>query len=441
MKKAIVILPLFFMLAVSAQINEEDSLKQLLNTKIKDSTRVMVLTDLAEIYSYSSLDTSLILAQQGLMLARQTGFIRGEARGLSCLGIIFWLTGDYSKALEHYLQALKKYESLNDQAGILRTYSDMGIIYHDMGDPNMGISYFQKSKIIAESIKRPDLLSRVLINLGESFEKLNQLDSARIYTNHGYELSISLNNVYGIGIGLNNLGNIYSKMNQDEIALGYYHQSLSMVKETQDIEVLCETTLGMAELFKRSMQADSAHYYARLSLASGQKGGFTKRVLNASYFLSDYFKGLQKVDSAYHYLEITIAAKDLLFNQEKVKEVQNLSFTEKLRQEEIAETQRMAEEKRRENIQLLGIATFIPFFFGLLFVFRRGLVNPKYVRFLGLLGLLLLFEFISLLLDPYISALTHNTPILMLLILIAIASVLVPLNHKLEDLVKRKLTP
>jgi hypothetical protein len=88
---------------------------------------------------------------------------------------------------------------------------------------------------------------------------------------------------------------------------------------------------------------------------------------------------------------------------------------------------------------LLKIATFISFFFGLLFVFSKRHINPKIIKFLGLLGLLLLFEFISLFLHPYIATLTHHTPVYMLLILVAIASMLVPMHRRLQGWVKQKL--
>ena len=224
-----------------------------------------------------------------------------------------------------------------------------------------------------------------------------------------------------------------------EIAMGFYRQSLSLEKELNDFDSYCESTLGMAELFKKTGQADSALHYSRLSLNAANRGGFTKRILNASTFLSTYFKNLNRIDSAWYYQGITIAAKDSLFSQEKTKEVQNLSFSEKIRQQEIEEAGRLAREERKSNIQLIGIVTFISFFFGLLFVFSKRHVNPKIIRFLGLLGLLLLFEFISLFLHPYIAAVTHHTPVFMLLILVAIASLLVPMHHKLAQWVKEKL--
>jgi tetratricopeptide (TPR) repeat protein len=440
MKKLIIPALVILTCSCYAQDKSADSLKQLLRTAITDTSRVLALSELARVYYYSKPDTSFLSAQQGYTLARQIEFKKGEAYCLANMGIVFLMTGNYPKALGVSLQALKIFESLNDKIGMIRVNLNIGNIYSEQGDYKMAIGYTWKSKKLLETKNRPKYLVVALSNLGDGFEKINQLDSARIYTNQSYELASRISFQSMIGMTLNNLGNIYSKMQQGEIALGYYRQSFIKFKEINDVDGLCETTLGMAELFKKAGQADSALYYARLSLANAFDGGFTKRIFNASTLLSACFKGLNRIDSAYRYQEITITAKDSLFSQEKIKEVQNLSFLEQIRQQEMAEKSKLAEEERKTNIQLLGIGTFISFFFGLLFVFSKRKVNPKIIRFFGLLGLLLLFEFISLFLHPYIATWTNHTPVYMLLILVGIASMLVPMHHKLQQLVKEKLS-
>jgi tetratricopeptide (TPR) repeat protein len=439
MKKLFIALLVFTTFNSFAQTHTIDSLKRILRTEIADTSRVMILTELSRQYWFSRPDTSLIITQQAIALARQKGFVKGEARCLNSLGAIFLETGDYPKALEYFLQALKKYENTHDQMGIMTIYGNIAEVYTEMGDLNMAISYYRKYETLAESSPKQSLLNFALLGLGDIYEKLNQLDSASIYTKQGYDLAVKLNHTEYRSIALNNLGNIYSKMHQGEIAMGYYRQSLPLERETNLFDALCETTLGMAMLLKNTGQADSSLHYARLSYAAAYEGGFIKQKLIASSFLSTYYKDLNHIDSAYYYQGITIAAKDSLFNQEKVKEVQNLSFMEQIRQQEIEEAKRVAVEERHTNIQLLGIATFISFFFGLLFVFRKRHVDPKVIRFLGLLGLLLLFEFISMFLHPYIAKWMHHVPVLMLLVLVAIAAILVPLNHKLEDFVKEQL--
>jgi len=69
-------------------------------------------------------------------------------------------------------------------------------------------------------------------------------------------------------------------------------------------------------------------------------------------------------------------------------------------------------------------------------------VNPSITRVIeivGVIGLLIMFEFINLVIHPYLAEFTNESPLPMLLILVAIAAVIVPLHHRLEHWVKHKL--
>jgi hypothetical protein len=84
----------------------------------------------------------------------------------------------------------------------------------------------------------------------------------------------------------------------------------------------------------------------------------------------------------------------------------------------------------------MGIVTFIILY---LLLSRRIITNPKLIEFFGVVALLIAFEFLNLLLHPFLESITHHSPILMLLALVCIASLLVPLHHKIEKWAKIKL--
>jgi hypothetical protein len=54
-------------------------------------------------------------------------------------------------------------------------------------------------------------------------------------------------------------------------------------------------------------------------------------------------------------------------------------------------------------------------------------------------ALLVLFEFLNLLLHPFLEELTHHSPLLMLLALVCIAALLIPLHHHLKKWATIKL--
>ena len=68
------------------------------------------------------------------------------------------------------------------------------------------------------------------------------------------------------------------------------------------------------------------------------------------------------------------------------------------------------------------------------------LSDEKFIEYFNVVALLAVFEFINLLIHPYLARLTHDSPPLMLLILIGIGALLVPLHHKLEHWIAHVLT-
>ena len=61
------------------------------------------------------------------------------------------------------------------------------------------------------------------------------------------------------------------------------------------------------------------------------------------------------------------------------------------------------------------------------------------IEFFGVIALLIVFEFLNLLLHPFLESITHHSPVLMLLALVCIAAVLVPFHHRAEKWSTNKL--
>ena len=135
-----------------------------------------------------------------------------------------------------------------------------------------------------------------------------------------------------------------------------------------------------------------------------------------------------------------IETRDSIFSREKINRLQTLEFNEQLRQRDLSSAKIAAYEERKQNIQYaliaLGLVTFIILF---LLLSRSFIKSTKLITFFGVVALLLVFEFLNLLLHPFLVKVTHHSPIFMLLTLVCIAALLVPLHHKLEKWTTTKL--
>ena len=96
-------------------------------------------------------------------------------------------------------------------------------------------------------------------------------------------------------------------------------------------------------------------------------------------------------------------------------------------------------ERRKQNIQLAGIGAFIPLFFIFVLLLRKTMVKPRTIEILGLIGLVLFFQFVELLVHPYIASISGHTPVVMLLLLAGLAGILIPFHNKLEHRLKNRL--
>jgi hypothetical protein len=179
--------------------------------------------------------------------------------------------------------------------------------------------------------------------------------------------------------------------------------------------------------------------YSKKAIAAVQNTPFATMVIKPSGLLTDIYR-TTNVDSAFKYSEMNKIANDSLFNFKAIQQTQLMTFEEEARQKELAVTNAKEEEERNENIQYvliaLGIATFIVWF---LLLSRSVIASPTLISFFSVIALLIIFEFLNLLLHPFLEKVTHHTPVFMLLALVCIAALLVPLHHKIEKWSAKKL--
>ena len=238
------VLKIFLLLLLSpfckAQTNTIDSVKKLLQIEKQDTGRVMLLYQLSKNYLYLKPDTALLLAQQSLSLSNKIGFAKGEAMSMNMIANVFRNTGNYLKALQLYLKALKIAETIQDQKTIAIILLNISSDYAFMGNYRQAIYYTLKALVINKAINNQLGVVTTTVNLGDFYENLNMLDSALIYTNRGYDLALQLKHIEGTGTGLVNLGNIYLKMGQPGLAMSKYRLSMPIVLEINDPEFFSE---------------------------------------------------------------------------------------------------------------------------------------------------------------------------------------------------------
>lgn len=434
-----------------AHIKEDTDLKN-----IREDEKYKKITDpLFEIQDYcdridsakkKGLLDSIVLYSQLVTVTRLKNieqFPEGtEALSLAELGYFLWWTGNYAEALKTYFKALEKAEPVNNPLVLGEVYNGIAMVYRNQGNYREAINYYSKTEALNRPLPFNKPLYSAIIDKGKAYEQLGILDSARQYIEEWIAATKKMPNgrvEYGGG-GEAEMGIIKSKENEKESAEIDFKKAFQLLSERDEVRLLARAYCEFAEHFDRFHQPDSAIHYATKGFELDKQNNLLVQQLAASTLLAKLYKGKNKIDSAFKYLQISTDLRDSVFSSEKISSIQMLSFNNKLREQEAAVKKTADEESRRRNIQYFLIAAgLISFIIGFLLLSRKFITSTRLISFLGVVALLFVFEFINLLLHPFLEDLTHHSPLLILLILVGIAALLVPLHHKLEKWAIEKL--
>ena len=441
MKKYCLVLSFFFCLTQSsAQKNKADSLAALLAKEKTDSNKVTLLWNMADATNAYNPDTALFLSQKALYLAQKIKFTDGESKALGIIANTFLKIGNYPRALDFYLQRLKieeKKDNPNNLAGIIM---NIGIVYVFEEEYRKALLYYFKADSVITQNNIEDFKYNSAINLGDVYNRLNINDTAFIYFKKSLDIATKIQDGNFIGTSKVGLGHIYLKQGKDSLALETYHSSLNYLQSANNEELICEAALGIAKLYQKMNIPDSAEYYSRFTLSMAKKDGFLSWQLEAAAFLTSHFKILHKTDSTLTYMEQSQSLKDSISSKERIRESQVLFSNEQLRQNEIASNKQKAKEERVKQLQFLFIGIFIPGIFLVTLFLSRRKVHIRLIKLMGILSLLILFEYLTLLLHPYVLEFTHHKPVFEIMVFVTIAAILIPTHHRIENWMIESLT-
>lgn len=420
---------------------ELDSVKQVIDTTKDEKAKVLALCRL----SYWENDDPvrrLTLVTEALKLARAIKYEKGEAQCYHQLGNHFIRIADYSKSMEYYLKALKIRETLNDQEGFSTTKSVIGLVYANQGNFRKALDCFFEGEKALKQVASPEISRwpQLYDKIGSAYQQLGLTDSALIYYNRAYEYAVATNGKYYLSYPLTGLARVNTTMGNTELALSYFNKSITNSLETNNQQNLWYAYFYLSKLYTQIGKRDSAIFYAKKVMDRSQEKQFPQLYADAAKQLALLYENIDDKESLRYY-KLATEIKDSILNSTTTAQIQSMTFNEQERQRDINANKIKDAEIRNHNLQYAAIAIGLIAFIILFFALSRSvIVKTGFISFFAILGLLAVFEFINLLIHPYLSQVTHDSPVLMLLVLIAIGALLIPLHHKLEKWITNVMT-
>jgi hypothetical protein len=410
----------------------------------KDTRTLIALDSLRILYGAFQSDSGIYYLNKMNELAEALNDKKYIARVLFLKGENNFTTGKTSDALKQQYHALQLAEELNDTALISRMYSAIGNSHKEYGDYRKALFFYQKAVTTGLTSKDQISIEIAYLNLGYAYSKINQLDSALYFEQLAYSLDFNNERSTLLPIIEVYLGNIQYQLRNHAIAKEYYQSALNRLLNWRTASLgnrfLVWAYLGLGNCAKTLQSADVAIAYARTAGQISEKINYLKGNRDTYALLSELFDSKQQIDSAYQYQKKYFATNDSLTNRDKYSAIESLTFEQNLKeQERQTELQKQKEERNRDLQLVITAIVILSSIILFLLISRSILVNHKVVEFLNVVVLLVVFEFINLLIHPFLESVTHHSPIFMLLALVAIAAMIVPLHHRLEHWTSKKL--
>lgn len=432
----------FFITSIQTAFSQNagiDSMLQKIAAEKDDSRRIDIIYSSLVIIGETNPVLGLKYAQKLLDYSQVNKDKIGEAYALSFMGKMYGVSGNMEKGLGYALKGNELAEQTGNEKLLAISNTFLGLIYKFLANFPKAISFYMASVQSAEKANYQQAQVMGFQNLSEIYLTINQVDSALMYAQKDFELSQRIKYYDFFSYTLINLGAVHGKLGNPAVALGYFDMAIQESYKSKSLRQLNRAFTAKAKYFNDINQKDSGIIYAKKAITAVQNTDFASNSIKPAQLLLDIYRG-NNVDSAFKYSELFRITNDSLFNAKAIQQTQLMTFEDELRQQKSAAEKLKEEEQRKQNIQYaliaLGIITFIIAF---LLLSRRHITNAKLIQFLGVVALLLVFEFLNLLLHPFLEDITHHSPVQMLLALVCIAALLVPLHHKLEKWATQKL--
>ncbi|WKK66338.1 adenylate/guanylate cyclase domain-containing protein [Lutimonas zeaxanthinifaciens] len=387
---------------VLSQDRKVDSLKEIVETGVKDTAMVSTLNHLGmELLYQGEIDESMEYSKKARDLATELNYINGKALSLKQIGNANYYKGNYLEVLDYWTQSLENYEIIRDSIGISNILSNLGILYFSQGSNARAIDYLLRSLRIAEQSEHPLRISTAMLNIAmvygdnpQDWDKaLNYYEQALPYLKIINDPANSKAYYFGVGEIEYAKGNYQTALDYFEEGLNitentiYYSQNLLLLGKTKfKLGELEESLSLLQESYSNADKDDNLLVKVKCLIELGivyQNNDFEKAInvyreaeelaisQKLNYELAQIYEGISQsfvnsgdFKNGYRYQAKYLSQKDSIFNIETDDKMRGLQFDFDLlkKEDEIgllekeAQIQDLKDRRQRNVIFGSGIA-------------------------------------------------------------------------------------
>ncbi|MFA7445121.1 MAG: sensor histidine kinase [Flavobacteriaceae bacterium] len=253
------------------------------------------------------------------------------AGALQELSTAYRLRAMYPEALKTAFEEFELRKKLAGEQELVLALQSIGYTYDRMGEFKTAIEWYEKATVAAQELEDDFLIGRTFGLIGIAYDELQQYDKALENNFKAIEYFQKVEDPINVKIWYSNIGNTYTKLGDYQNAEKYILKSLAISEKT-NAELVTRVNLG--KIYLETNRFDQAQKVLDSALILIQKVDEKKVLSEVYYRLHELRKKQNNYKEALDYYQKYKENEDVLFNQAKAKQINEMSIAYKTNEKE-----------------------------------------------------------------------------------------------------------
>ncbi len=288
----------------------------------------------------SSYEEALRFDERSLQISTRLQDTLRMANTLNNIALIFDEQGRYRDAVKNYMSAYELYKKLNAPDKLALVNVNLGVVFKAMGDFDNSERNYRQALTQFLRTQQSYPVAVCYVNIGSVFLSKNQYDSALKYSLLAEKMFRELNYVRFEAVAIGNAGIAYGKLQQPREAEQYLNKAIALHQQNNNLKELAFCHLKKAEFQLDGNLLAGALASANAALQTATAAGALQQTADANLLLATIYQRLNDYPRAFQAQTRYLAARDSLFQQDKVRELRQLQaeFETEKKERELAES-------------------------------------------------------------------------------------------------------
>ncbi|MFY0675510.1 MAG: tetratricopeptide repeat protein [Bacteroidia bacterium] len=474
-----------------AQVNVDSLFAIWQDEKLEDTVRLNAMHQIAfDYHLFNDADSALYYANEQYEFAAEKGLKKQMGLALNTIGNSYSIQRKFTEAESFYNQSLAVRTEINDQRGIAGNLINLGTLFMLQSQYTKALKYLKKGIVVCDEINEKQFKANALGSIAAIYLSQEELGLAKKYLLRCLELYKEKSYKRFEASYLVSLAYIANSEGDFDQSLTYYLECLEIANKNDDNFHKAQANLGIGiALFERKEYNKAINYLRRSRVMSEKLGDRSSAVesivqigkiklhtnaidsaislcnlalekahqietiLNkkgACECLYEAHKKQGDGNTALIYHEMLMLINDSLKEDETSKQLQQMEFDKQLVKDSLerAETIRLEKEKeakllaiktRKNRIQYSAVIIIVLLLATTLAIVTKFKISPRLASGLIFIFFILTFEFLLVVLDPWVDSVSNGEVGWKIAINTAIALVLFGIHQVSEKKLKTSI--